>query len=320
MATDITPIYFNKERFNELTAIKRLNRRLKTGKAIRDILLDLYKKLATGRGINKIVPVSKHLFPLYLKWRKYYAPTNEEDNLNTWKKEFHTNYIDYYKPLDAIYIRIGGTALSSIAEELKLITPDTRIDIFGGALSITSFNDSVMPIERLRHFGKKLWETIQKLWPDDIKRIKYVKVGRGFELGDFKTFMKNRKIRTNENITTKDGLNSLLETTLSNNARDVFTNEEIFYLKLDEIGRQKTLFYYYSAMASYLAKGSTPFVDDHKGAEAFFTTENKERIKFRIRLENEILKNPTISESLIKRTQENLAKLLNDLERYEKYK
>jgi hypothetical protein len=290
MATDITPIYFEKTRFDELTAIKRLRRRLKTGEIVKNMLLEYYHRDMTGRGTNKKVNIPKELYKKYLRWRKYHATLKDQDKPLSWKLELRYQYIDYYSPLDVIYIRIGLMIMLDVSKLVSRMLPPFKEEIFGGAISITSFEENSQEIERFRQFGQDIWKMIQKLWPNELKRekreplqITMAPTGSGFEMGDFKRWWKGYRANRGAIIQTEKQLNSIIETNaFTVNKNKFFTPVEQFYLKLDEIARQKVILRYGVPINLILNTGSTPLIDKHRGTPSILTDDNKQTLLYKL--------------------------------------
>lgn len=241
--------YQNKERFNNLLEIKRIRRRLETGKEVKRLFLKYFTRelLNTGK-LVKFEPPADYL-AYYLDWQNKLS--DDPDDREEWKEEITTNYSEYYPPIDSVYIKLG----KRLYDAMKKLPNIKVVGLLGG--SVENFKYGIQQVEKFRRFGKEIFELIERLWPSELKKKGYKKLdGRGIEFGDFKKFL--AKYTKREPLATIENLEQSLSSNEFGKYKERwFTDQELKYLFLGNLARN-SVFTIVPMVNSIMETGNTP--------------------------------------------------------------
>ena len=299
--------YQNKERFDNLLEIKRIRRRLETGKEVKRLFLKYFTRelLNTGK-LVKFEPPKDYL-AYYLDWQNKLS--NDPDDREEWKEEITNNYSEYYPPMDSVYIKLG----KRLYDAMKKLPKDKIIKLFGG--SVEKFKYGIQQVEKFRRFGKEIFELIERLWPAELKKKGYKKLdGRGIEFGDFKKFLANYTKRL-PRATIQNLEQSLSKNEFGKYKKRWFTEQEINDIFLSNIAI-KIVFTIVPMVNAIIEKGNTPEFSKKKSRISKLSEDDYNAyIASRDILIRDIT-NPDLTEEELKDAKKELAEVERHLRRY----
>lgn len=295
--------YQNKERFDNLLEIKRIRRRLETGKEVKRLFLKYFTRELLNTGKLVVFKPPSDYLAYYLDWQNKLS--DNPDNQEEWKEEITNNYSEYYPPMDSVYIKLG----KRLYDAMKKLPKDKIIKLFGG--SVEKFKYGIQQVEKFRRFGKEIFELIERLWPAELKKKGYKKLdGGGIEFGDFKKFLANYTKRQ-PRATIQNLEQSLSKNEFGKYKKRWFTEQEINNIFLSNIVI-KSVFTIVPMVNAIMEKGNTPEFSKKKSRLSKLNKEDYDNQSTTLKEYKELLKNSFLSQE----EYDNIKKEIKDIERY----